>query len=546
MRKLFPPFLRFTAAIAVGLELLLRATGLVQPLAPAASPGETRVAIFGESPMRGFGAPRYTEHILKHELERLYPGRKFHVRNFAELGMLFSGYQSNVLLWELAEYDAVLVYAGLNEQSLYAQRAGVFKAPGEAPDKPTAPPSRLRYAAGKWLESELRLYAAWTRTRSFVAARTAGLTPPFSLNRFQLGSAEFQPPLFPEAERLAIQDRYRESLRGIARAAASANKHVLVSEVLLHETYKPLASAFRPGLAPEGQDAVRRLYERGRSRAAAGDCAGALPSLKAALAVDDSPAIVHHLIGNCLLSRGRVDEARVELQRALELDLVPLRYVAPLNRIAREVAESEGGEHFRYIEQGAPFARLLRRGYTHGEFFGDFEHPTLLGHAFLTSNFLCGLSRLPGFAGPSENPCRDWAREDLRALAARYEKSLGVTDAERREAVFLIASWHFGMASMSAYPGDYFAASEAGLNRTLEMPGSDDRKRQDTLLLLGLIDLLHRGDPELARRRFESALALNPPRWRRLWLTPIHDGRNLEKICRPRGLAFDAVRLKFR
>lgn len=542
MLSKIPPYLKFTAGLAIILELLFAATGAVRPIAKLPAPDETRVAIFGESPMRGFGSPRSTEDILKHELERLYPGRKFYVRNFAQLGMIFGGYQSKILLWELAKYDAVFIYAGLSEHSLYAQHSGIFKAPGEPLDKPPRPPSRLSYAFGQWVDAHVRLYAAWTKVAAFVQTRTAGITPPFSLNRFQLSRAEFQPALIPEYERRAIQERYRAALREISSAAAAMNKHVVVSEVLLHESAKPLASELNPALSPQDQDRMQDLYRRGRDKAAAGDCARALPLLKAAAAMDESAAIVRHHLGLCLLSQGRVDAARQELQRAIELDLLPLRYAGPLNRIAREVAD---GDHLRYLELDTPYATLLKRGYSYDEFFNDFEHPAMLGHVFLASNFLCALSKLPGFSGPAADPCRDWKRQDLRALANEYEKALGVTNEERREMALMIAKWHFSTSSLTAYPEDFYAASERDLNKALALPGADARLRQDAALLLGLIDL-QRGAPARARERFEAALNLNPARWRRLWSAPLAGGRTMETLCRPFGLSFDPIDLKFR
>jgi lysophospholipase L1-like esterase len=339
--------------------------------------GTFRIFVVGESSAAGvpYGSAWAFPMWLERRLAADLPGVPVEVVNAA-----MPGYGSRRVLGAVREIlayapDLVIVYSGHNE---FAER---------------------RFYA-HLLDLDPRIFRLWELV---VGSRLYALLSPSGDAGKDEAPARFEPTdvgvagqMFTAAQnRAAGRSRlsaaeyeyaemlYRFNLEAMAREIRQAGAAVLFVAVAQNlADWAPGGSIHRDALDAEALAAFDAAMAEGDRRAAANDCAGALPAYERALAVDDGFAAAHFARGTCLRTLGRFDEARAAFARASDLDTVPQGIPSRFNDALREVALRNDAP---LVDAAARFERESPHGLVGDALFADFVHPSIRGHQIIAA-----------------------------------------------------------------------------------------------------------------------------------------------------------------
>ncbi|MEM7349933.1 MAG: tetratricopeptide repeat protein, partial [Acidobacteriota bacterium] len=166
-----------------------------------------------------------------------------------------------------------------------------------------------------------------------------------------------------------VYRHFERNLTAIVRNAHRAGATTILVTVAANlRDQPPFASAHRPELTDDERRHWQALYATGRQASAAGDAPAALAAWRQASAIDDRYAELHFRIGRVLLDLGQVEEARLHLSRARDLDTLRFRADSRINDTLRRVAEDESERRVSLVDAATLFAG------------GSAEHPPLPGN----------------------------------------------------------------------------------------------------------------------------------------------------------------------
>ena len=434
---------------------------LVESDYPSSADDYVKIAIFGESAAQGHGAEKNFEAVLRDELPRCYPERKFYITNYARPGFTFHGHQAEIAQANIRRYEILLIYAGHNEHHVYLDSTGYFRKPEfknvrTVRTMPGDDMSLLR----RLLDYHSRIYALITRYRQQqldAAVAQAGGT---DVRHFY---PEFdREGVLPPAEREKIDAHFRADLEEIAHLAEQYGKHVILMSVPSNESYKPMFSVLNPAIPEEQRKNWQREYSAGLSLYHEGKFSEALEHFQMALAIDPGVAIVHYYTGMAYRAVGNGDESKKHLRLAIDSDGLPIRAPGSLFAIAKAVADKSPNVHF--CDMNAIFEKLVDRGYGWDELFVDIQHPSFTGHVAIALGFLGKIAELEPLKNPS-NPIAhvDFDTANLRSLVAFYRRQLQISPLDELATAYNRISWFLHGAEMSAYPEDFWKEAERNL-----------------------------------------------------------------------------------
>jgi len=182
-----------------------------------------------------------------------------------------------------------------------------------------------------------------------------------------------------------ILEHYRISLERITALARSVGAEVVfVTPASSQNDCTPFKSQHTPGLEPALQQHVNLVLAQGKEALREENWQEALNILEAAAAKDPRHAELQYRRGQALLALGRYDEAQAAFLIASDEDVCPLRALAPMRQIVKDVAnEQEAGfvDYVALLEQ----QMQATKGYPipGAELFLDHVHPTIEGHKIL-------------------------------------------------------------------------------------------------------------------------------------------------------------------
>ncbi len=447
--------------------------------------------------------------FLRAFLPEMDPSRQWEVINAG--GISYASYRIAVLSRELVQYqpDLFVLYAGHNEFLEDRTYSSLIDTP-----------EPIRRVVG---------LANWSRTFS-LAQRVLRGTP----------AAPDRPTLPAEVDaildravgpgayhrddrwREQVLARFRSALRQIvdlARAAGAEIVFVVPASNL--RDCSPFKSAHGDDLT---NDQLREFLAHLRAAEEAfqaGKLAQALSRIDRAIRIDPRYAAAHYLRGRVLLATGDTKAARRALVQAREEDVCPLRALAAIQEIVRDVAAEW---KIPVIDFAALVDRESKDGIPGADWFLDHVHPTIEGYQRLARELT---NELIGMKVVSVQP--SWTADGFHRVAQRVMDQIEPRDhAVALRNVAKVLSWagkvdeadRLALQAAAHLPDDAEAQRMAGyaklrLNQTAEAkPLFEAALRiqdDDVRALTGLGEVYTRfGEHEAARECFSRAVAVDP------------------------------------
>jgi lysophospholipase L1-like esterase len=363
------------------------------------TPDTFRIVVQGASTAEGYpyGYGASPAGMLQQRLQRTFPERRIEVVTTA-----MSAVSSYTLLDFSPEIlaqapDAVVIYAGHNE---YVGVLGVGSGFSMGRRRPIVL-ALLRFKDVRLLQLARRALTGAVperprpRNRTLMATIVAEDRIPYGSPLYRRGLAQFRGNL------RALLGRYRR-----------AGVPVFIGTVVSNERDRPpFIAGHRPGADAAGW---RRRFQAGRRALAAGDPAGALRQLDAAVALDDAQAEGHFWRGRALDALGSYRDARGAYLAAKDRDQLRFRAPEAINAVIRRVAAEEAAH---LVDVQAAFHRAARHGIVGHDLMLEHLHPNLRGYFVLADAFYEAM-REHGAIGPWTTPVlRDRAWEEIPVTA---------------------------------------------------------------------------------------------------------------------------------
>jgi tetratricopeptide (TPR) repeat protein len=166
------------------------------------------------------------------------------------------------------------------------------------------------------------------------------------------------------------------NLRRLAAIAREAKVPLIFVNPVANLEWEPFKSEHRADLTAAELAEFKQLMEEARALYGS-DLPGAFAKLQAAADIDPQFATVHFEMGMTLLELDRRNDAQRALQRALELDVCPLRILPPMRSILSQVATDYG---LPQVDAEAVLVAESRNGFADRQWLVDHVHPTIEGH----------------------------------------------------------------------------------------------------------------------------------------------------------------------
>jgi len=337
-------------------------------------PGTYRIFVFGESAAQGDPDPVFSfARILQALLSERYSGVRFEVINVA-----FTAINSHALLPIARECAALqgdlwLVYMGHNEV------VGPFGAGSPFGRKsPPLPVIRASLALKATRTGQLLAHAG-EKLLSMRGSRTgwAGMT-------MMLGHQVRQ----DDPRMNQIHDHFQKNLDDLLRLGRESGAKIVLSTLVANlRDCPPFTSLHRPDLKETERAAWEQTFQAGVASETAGRLDEALGKYEEAARIDDTFAELHFRSGRCMLSLGKLTEARAHFQKARDLDTLRFRADERLNEIIRDAVTRVSTPDLRLLDAEAEFSRQSPGGIPGNEWLYEHVHFNFEGNYLLARLF---------------------------------------------------------------------------------------------------------------------------------------------------------------
>lgn len=301
-------------------------------------------------------------------------------------------------------------------------------------------------------------------------------------------------PVVPLDEQAAILRDYGPKVEEIARVLERAGVALIVCTGAINIGDR---EPNRSVLADARHEVrLRELLERAEARLAKGEREGALEDFRAALELEPHFAWTHKRAGDVLKSLGRMDEARVEYQAAVDYDGASISFTSPMNRTLRDVTRKLG---LPLVDLEASFQSAARDRMPGYDLFWDNCHPTLEGFLLMASGIAEAIEQRFHVERSVKAPTR-----------AAVEAAFHIDPAFMADVFIGRGSNMYGLALLTWNPKERLARAHLYLDRCAEL-APDNPKLMCTQAVLSLVE----GDLATSRRWWQAAFAVDPEMARR-------------------------------
>ncbi|MCH8923636.1 MAG: SGNH/GDSL hydrolase family protein [Planctomycetes bacterium] len=406
--------------------------------------GEFRVFCLGGSTVQGrpYAVETSFTSWLEISLQAADPGRSWHVINCG--GVSYASYRLTMILEEVLAYepDLIILYTGHNE-FLESRSFDHIKHRGELSNAAIDGASRLR--------SFTLVREAYLRMRGISSDDPLEGRPllPTEVEALLDGFGGLEKYHRDEDWHRGVIAQYRFNLqRMIELAHDAAVRVILVNPASNIRDTPPFKSQHQGDLTADELAEWESLCAAARQHLH-GDDYDVRESAKLfeqACQIDALHAGTFYTLGHCYLAMGKTDLARAALLRAKELDVCPLRILAPMNQAVLESAESTDTP---LVDAQDLFERASPDEIVGARWLVDHVHPSITGHQLLADALADELVSL-GLVTPRA----DW-QEAKNRLYRQHRESLDelyfLQGSKRLEAV---KKWARGRVEVSIEPSE--------------------------------------------------------------------------------------------
>lgn len=430
-----------------------------------------KIAVFGESSARGYGAERGFADMVAWELARRYPDRKFYIHNYARPGTFFHGYMAEIVKANIDRYDLLLIYAGQGEVHTFLDAAGLFrKQEFKQYRQIVRLPGDDMSLFTRILDYHSRIYAMVVRKKAEEMNKrveaAGGLNAHVVFPEFARESEGLVPP----ADRETMIRNYKQDVAEIARLSDKMGTPVILFSAVSNQDWTPCFSLLGNALSPDRRLNWQNEFNTGTAEYNRGRYAEALGPLVKACEIDQGVAIVNFLTALAHRMVGNKEESRRFLRLASDTDGYAARALTAYVPAAAEIAGKS--RNLRFFDSITAFESVVDRGYEWEQLFVDIHHPSLMGHAILAQAMLAKIVDLPEFKATGNRiPLVDLDTADFNQLAEFYRQALNVTPEDEARTALVRASWFLMFSDLSAYPEHVFGRAERDLGVFREKAG---------------------------------------------------------------------------
>ena len=370
-------------------------------LAKRKQEGSYRIFILGGSAALGVPSPDFHfGRFLKVMLTEACPNQSFEIHNVALTAINSHVVRDIAAECVLYEPDLMIVYLGNNEV------VGPF-----------GPGSVFEGVAENLSVLRMSLAVKNTRIGQWLSDLAAADSGPSDWEGLQMFLERTVPGDDPRLAR--VYDHLRANLTAICNSAEQADASVLLGTVAVNlKDCPPFASS---GTADSKfiQEVARSLQNPQASGTQW------IPEIRSALATAPESAMLHYLLGQCLLRAGEQSAATKAFAEARDLDLLRFRADRRVNEIIREVAHDQAEKGVQLVDVEQALAESAPAGVPGNEYFYEHVHFNPQGQYALARTFFPKvIARLP------DGTCR--GTEATIPSFSRCCQALALTDLEKR------------------------------------------------------------------------------------------------------------------
>lgn len=508
-----------------------------------------KIALFGGSTAWGYNTEANFFDILRYELQKRYPDKKFFLAKYAEAGTPFDRYQAELAKKVAHKYDILLIYAGINEVLNYVDDTGYFRKPEykkvysfkpprlEAFEEPQRPPGKLF----RWIYANSRLVSLFVRIRENHVKPRLFPTNIYRYSNFK----EVEPgPVVPKAEVSNLVAKFKRELEAVATVAKTTNTQVIVASEVPDENAAPWFSYHSKPLTDDQKKAFDKAFAEGKQLFKNGKYAQAISTLLPAHRMDEGFAMVSYLLGQSYLHLGKAKEGFAYLRIAAETDGFKGRTPYGMFEVSKEVDAKFDNVH--YIDTIEKFHLAYAHDLTARDWFTNPVHPSAAGHIIIAHDYLCKLAEMPILKQQPAPECIDFAKTDFKALVPHYKKALGVTsDIEAFHAYWITRS-NVSYAARSAYPDVFLERARASLKRYYEKSQKTKTDEATVYLYEFIIEGLGEKRQDVALEYLNKGLALDRE-FMLYWITAqfLTTGEALKEIMQRLNIQYSETKQAF-
>lgn len=298
----------------------------------------------------------------------------------------------------------------------------------------------------------------------------------------------FDVPLVPPEKAREILDGFEAREREIVSSMRAAGIDVIVSTAAVNLVdWEPERSVLAD---PSHAERMKALLDEGAAAQARGDAHAALDAFEAAHGFEPSFAWASYQLGRSLRDIGRVDDARIALQAAVDDNAAPNAAVSRQNEFLRGLARRE---KLPFVDGEALVAAAAPKGLPGFESFWDNCHPTLATYLLLAQGFARELSRMKNV--PLARP---------NATAEELARALAIDEAYLAKLCHVRGQYFYTASALIWNPTQRLAKSREYLERAAAAYPNDAQ----IACTLGVLHLF-RDDPPTSLVEWRRAQALD-------------------------------------